>query len=364
MIFETSYEKILEQIAAIDPPAYGKTRNHGDGAVTKLSPYISRGVISTKQVYEAILARGFQFGEMVKLIQELAWRDYWQQVWIAKGDEINSDLRHEQPKVKNHEIAINLLNATTGIEAVDDGIKALYETGYMHNHMRMYVASIACNIGKSHWHIPAKWMYYHLLDADWASNALSWQWVAGANSNKKYYANQENINTFFKTNQTGTFLDVAYDQFDEMQIPVALKETVTPTLKTILPDTPKPTIDVNLPTLVYTVYNLDPLWKKEIPANRILLLEPDHFLSYPMCNATMDFILKLSKNIGDIQIWVGSFSDLKAKCNSSTLFYKEHPLSRHFIGVEEPRDWMFDVTGYFRSFFAFWKKCQKKIPFV
>ena len=60
----------------------------------------------------------------------------------------------------------------------------------------MYIASIVCNIAKSHWKLPTKWFYYYLLDGDLASNNLSWQWVCGANSSKKYYANQE-ISTNF-----------------------------------------------------------------------------------------------------------------------------------------------------------------------
>ena len=55
----------------------------------------------------------------------------------------------------------------------------------------MYIASIICNTAKCHWKIPAKWFYYHLKDGDWGSNALSWQWVCGTNSGKKYYANQK-----------------------------------------------------------------------------------------------------------------------------------------------------------------------------
>ena len=71
----------------------------------------------------------------------------------------------------------------------------------------MYIASIVCNIAKSHWKLPSKWFYYYLLDGDLASNNLSWQWVCGANSSKKYYANQENINKFCFTKQKNTFLD-------------------------------------------------------------------------------------------------------------------------------------------------------------
>lgn len=86
MKFSTKIDDIHAQIATIDPKLYAKTRNFGNGAVTKLSPYISRGVISTRYVYKYILSLEKPWHETEKLIQELAWRDYWQQVWIAKGE--------------------------------------------------------------------------------------------------------------------------------------------------------------------------------------------------------------------------------------------------------------------------------------
>ena len=115
---------------------------------------------------------------------------------MAKGNAINQDIKHEQKPISNHSISKAIIDANTGIYAIDNGIQEFYKTGYLHNHLRMYIAAIACNMGKSHWKAPAQWMYYHLLDADWASNALSWQWVAGSNANKKYVANQDNINKF------------------------------------------------------------------------------------------------------------------------------------------------------------------------
>lgn len=194
--FPVLFDNILDRIATIDPVGYGKSRNYLDGAVSYLSPYISRGVISTKFVYQELLKRGFHPSPILKFIQELAWRDYWQQVWVTKGDAINQDLKNPQKQVVTKGISSAINTANTGIHIIDDAINQFYKTGYLHNHLRMYIASIACNIGQNHWKHPAQWMYYHLLDADWASNALSWQWVVGANSNKKYYANQENINTF------------------------------------------------------------------------------------------------------------------------------------------------------------------------
>ena len=361
--FPVLFDNILDRIATIDPVGYGKSRNYLDGAVSYLSPYISRGVISTKFVYQELLKRGFHPSPILKFIQELAWRDYWQQVWVTKGDAINQDLKNPQKQVVTKGISSAINTANTGIHIIDDAINQFYKTGYLHNHLRMYIASIACNIGQNHWKHPAQWMYYHLLDADWASNALSWQWVVGANSNKKYYANQENINTFCYSDQVGTFLDVPYNDFENLEIPQVLLFSETLSLTTPLPEQKAITVNTELPVFIYNFYNLDPLWEKEQPANRILLLEPSHFKKYPVSQNTINFVLGLSKNIKNIQIYIGEFNELISFYNLKTIYYKEHPLSKHYHGIEIQRDWMFDVKGYYSSFFAFWKKCKKEITF-
>jgi len=361
MNFPTDLESIRKRIDSIDPVRYGKTRNFLSGAVTYLSPYISRGVISTKLVMENVLARGYDPLKIEKFLQELAWRDYWQQVWIAKGDAINSDLRHSQEPVADHQIPTTIVEASTGISAIDASIAELYQTGYMHNHVRMYLASIVCNISQSHWSLPAKWMYYHLLDGDWASNTLSWQWVCGSNSNKKYLANQENINKYTESFQKNTFLDVPYSALPLSHIPGILKETCSPDLATQFPETGPLRVDQNLPTLIYNSYNLDPNWKPNLDANRVLLLEPDHFKLYPKSPRFIEFIIGLSQNIDGIQLFNGSFEELKQSIRSNDIYFKEHPFNQHYKGIEEPREWMFSVTGDFRSFFAFWKKCKKEL---
>ncbi len=362
--FPTAYAEIMQRIGQVDPIKYGNTRNYINGAVTYLSPYISRGVITTKQVLSEVLDRGYQPKQIQKFIQELAWRDYWQQVWIAKGDAINTDLKHVQNPVSNTAIPKAIVAATTGIDAIDTAIQRLYDTGYMHNHVRMYVAAIVCNMAQSHWKVPAQWMYYHLLDADWASNALSWQWVAGANANKKYVANQDNINTYCFTQQKGTFVDIPYSAFAALDIPEVLQSTPPLVLQTPLPDCTRLCIDTRLPTCIYNFYNLDPLWKGTDAANRVLLLEPSHFEQYPVSQKTLDFVIRIAKdNIEGIQIYVGAFDQLlKAyEIDHNTVYYKEHPLNCHYQGTEEPRDWMFDVQGYYPSFFAFWKRCKKQL---
>ena len=173
-LFPTSYNEIEQRIRGIAHLKYGRTRNFVDDAVTHLSPYISSGVISTKQILSEILKTGYQSTTIEKFIQELAWRDYWQQVWISKGDNINSDLKKNP--ISNTDIPEAFSKTSTEIEAIDTAITTFYKATYLHNHLQMYITSMACSIAQSHWKLTALWMYYHLLDADWASNSLSWQW--------------------------------------------------------------------------------------------------------------------------------------------------------------------------------------------
>jgi deoxyribodipyrimidine photo-lyase len=318
-------------------------------------------VISTKNVYDHLVSLGLPWQKTEKLIQELAWRDYWQQVWIAKGNLIMSDLKNRQTPVTNYEIPLAIINANTGIEVIDNAIQELYETGYMHNHMRMYVASICTNIAKSHWLSPAKWMYSHLFDGDLASNHLSWQWVAGTNSNKKYYANQDNINKFFQGSQKNTFLDIEYEQFGNLEIPDALLNTVPFDIETSLPKIKRPILHNDKTTLIYNYYNLDPFWHPEEDVQRVLLLENSFFKENPVSQHCLNFVFDLAKNIDGIEIFVGDFTELLEQLNSDRIIFKEHPTNRQYQGKEEPRDWLCDVTGYFPSFFAFWKKCKKAL---
>ena len=357
---ETKYSKIIDKIKLIDPINYAKNRNFIDGSVTKLSPYISRGMISTKFVFEKILERNIPFYKVEKFVQELCWRDYWQIIWKQKGNLIDSDLKNNQKGVTNELFSRSLFENNCGIKAIDESVKQLYNTGYMHNHNRMYLASVACNIAKSHWLNPARWMYYNLLDGDWGSNALSWQWVSGTNSNKKYYANQQNINKYCYTNQKNTFLDINYSEFELLETPTSLTETIDVNLSTELPKNKNLKIDVNVPTLIYNYYNLDPNWRLEKKYNRIFLLEPEIFKKYPISSKCLEFAIELSKNIDGIQLYVGSFFDLLNEYNIKSTYFKEHPLN-NYNGFEDKRDWMFDNSENVKSFFSYWKKCKKEL---
>jgi deoxyribodipyrimidine photo-lyase len=239
-------------------------------------------------------------------------------------------------------------------------------------------------------------MYAHLLDGDWGSNALSWQWVSGTFSNKKYIANQENINRYTNTNQGGTYLDVEYESLAIAPVPEVLREQISaealpfsacdatslqlavatyglplfglgssmkenPQLENASQDAQ--IVDNRL--VIYNYYQLDPLFQSSLPGTRLLLLEPSVFERYPIASHCIDFMLALAMEIPNVQVFVGEFDDLVGALGPFghvEIVYQEHPLNRHYRGNEIPRDWLApEVEGSFSSFFSYWKKVEKSL---
>ena len=289
--FPTDWNSIQDRIEAIDPIKYASTRNFENGALTFLGPYISRGVISTKSIFEHVNSLDLEWKSTEKLIQELAWRDYWQQIWVAKHDQIESDFNFEQKEVLHSGVPASIVEANTGIEAIDEAIEFFYKTGYLHNHMRMYIAAVCCNIGKYHWSAPAKWMYANLLDGDLASNHLSWQWVAGTFSNRKYVANQENINKYFNSTQRNTFLDVPYEAFNNLVVPTELMQVNNAKAEINYPESVSLQELEEKKTLIYNYYNLDPLWYEGADVQRVLLIEGLINMFYLVSAPPMELLL-------------------------------------------------------------------------
>jgi len=189
----------LERLAAIDPAAYARTRNHVGGVVTRLSPWLRHGVLSLAEVRDAALARAERPEDAATLISELGWRDYWQQVYATVGDGIRQPLQmpaqvSRVPPLE--QVPPDVLAAQTGLQCIDDFVQKLHRTGWLHNHERMWLASWLVHVRGVRWQAGADWFLSHLLDGDPASNHLSWQWVAGTFSAKPYLFNRENLETF------------------------------------------------------------------------------------------------------------------------------------------------------------------------
>jgi len=190
----------LEQLASIDPEAYGRTRNHVSGAVTRLSPWLRHGALSLAEVRDTALSRARRPEDAAKLISELGWRDYWQQVYAAVGNRIREPIEvpAQTPRsaVLREQVPPDVLAAQTGMHCIDAFVEKLHRTGWLHNHERMWLASWLVHVRGVRWQAGADWFLSHLIDGDPASNHLSWQWVAGTFSAKPYLFNRENLETF------------------------------------------------------------------------------------------------------------------------------------------------------------------------
>ena len=192
-----------QQLKGVNPARYGRSRNFLDGAVTRLSPYIRHGVLSLAEVREAVFetlraSGGRAAGE--KLINELGWRDFWQRMWRRLGDGIWDD---QEPLKTGHspasyanELPADIATASTGLACMDTFARELVDTGWLHNHARMWLAAYVVHWRRVRWQAGARWFLQHLLDGDPASNNLSWQWVASSFSHKPYIFNRANLERY------------------------------------------------------------------------------------------------------------------------------------------------------------------------
>ncbi len=193
--------KAAEQaLQKVDTANYGKTRNFLTGAVTRLSPYIRYGVLSLREIRDYVLEHVQHPDDATKLINELGWRDYWQRLYVNLGSGIWQDQEEYKTGYTAADYTADLpqdiKESTTERVCIDSFSRDLRETGYLHNHMRMWLAAYIIHWRRIRWQTGAKWFLEHLLDGDPASNNMSWQWVASTFSQKPYFFNRENLERY------------------------------------------------------------------------------------------------------------------------------------------------------------------------
>jgi deoxyribodipyrimidine photo-lyase len=225
----------LQQLAAFVPlagRAYAAKRNFdsGPGArtnVSLLSPHIRHRLITESEVVAAVL-RDHSPQAAEKFIQEICWRTYWKG-WLEQRPCVWTsylqDLANERDAQRDDQAQAAAISAATqgqtGVDCFDAWARELVETGYLHNHARMWFASIWIFTLRLPWELGADFFLRHLLDGDPASNTLSWRWVAGLHTpGKTYLARADNIATF----TGGRF---APERRDLAPFAVALTETAT-----------------------------------------------------------------------------------------------------------------------------------------
>jgi deoxyribodipyrimidine photo-lyase len=181
--------------------SYAAERNYvrpGHDNVSRISPWVQKRLLLESEIVAAARAQ-WSFPAVEKFVQEVYWRTYWKgwleqrpaawTRWVEAVPRLRASLTAEQGSALAAALA-----GRTGIACFDDWARELVATGYLHNHARMWFASIWIFTLRLPWELGASFFYEHLLDGDVASNTLSWRWVAGLQTpGKTYVARADNI---------------------------------------------------------------------------------------------------------------------------------------------------------------------------
>jgi hypothetical protein len=207
MNFEASRAKAIDKLNNFiekNLSDYSRLRNFDFGPdkrdnVSCLSPYVTHGVLNEIEIIKKSLAK-FSFSKNEKFIQEVLWRTYWKG-WLELRPNVWTDylvsLNDIREKFKNNKEYLNAIEGNTNIECFNEWVKELKENNYLHNHTRMWFASIWIFTLDLPWQLGAEFFMQQLYDGDAASNTLGWRWVAGVQTQGKHYlASEWNIKKF------------------------------------------------------------------------------------------------------------------------------------------------------------------------
>ena len=207
MHFEPSREAALKKLNNFIESGlynYSKLRNFDFGPnersnISCLSPYITHGIISEKEVIKLSLKK-FSFPKNEKFIQEVLWRIYWKG-WLELRPNVWSDYLKDLKKLKqeyvNNKNYFDAIEGKTKIQCFNTWVEELKNYNYLHNHTRMWFASIWIFTLGLPWQLGADFFMRYLYDGDCASNTLGWRWVAGIQTKgKNYVASEWNIKKF------------------------------------------------------------------------------------------------------------------------------------------------------------------------
>tara|TARA_B100001989_G_scaffold56462_1_gene37379 strand:- start:499 stop:1635 length:1137 start_codon:yes stop_codon:yes gene_type:complete len=163
--------------------------------VSCLSPYITHRLITEFEVAKKVLEK-YSFQKVEKFIQEIFWRVYWKG-WLELRPQVWTDFIGDLKGIKDDKNYMKAINGETEIDCFNDWVRELKENNYLHNHTRMWFASIWIFTLNLSWQKGAEFFMKHLYDGDAASNTLSWRWVAGLQTKGKHYVAQSwNISKF------------------------------------------------------------------------------------------------------------------------------------------------------------------------
>ncbi len=378
-------ETALSKIDAINLAQYARTRNALDGKVSRLSPFLTHGVTDVPEVISRLASRT-PIGWQDKFSFELGWREYFHHVWRNQRDNI---WRNQRPLPADGvvgyalEMPEDIISATTGVAIIDAQIRALYATGYLHNHARMWIACYVVHIRKVDWRAGARWMFGHLLDGDLASNTLSWQWVAGTWTGKPYLFNADNVEKYAPGfDHAGTAIDATYEALDQIARNRPAIREAPQRRAPLAPTMPPPWIATSQIAELARQHGLEVLdslpanfagmllhpWslRRPVQTSAIGLIVPAFHLAFPWSEQRWRFVLKAMRECSS-SVWIVNDTSHSMPGTISV----SHTLNPHYVdfieasiavgatAIAAPRAFV-DPDKLHRSFSSFWHLASKE----
>lgn len=301
------------KLNSVDIATYSRNRNFLNGAVTHLSPYIRHGCLTLNETFASIKKR---FGaDAEKLVFQLAWRDYWRQVWYANGDAIFNEMEPPKVAISHAALGEDIREGKTGLPCMDGFISDLKTSGYVHNHARMWLASYVVHHRKMDWKAAADWFEAQLLDGDFASNHLSWQWVTSTFSSKPYFFNKETLSRYTGAKYCATCtvdcpFDASYETlndrlFDKTLVPIAKQYPILPVPNKMLSGFPAVAIFIHDEMLSAA----HPLMKKPYP--KFFVFDPEIHGHWSLNR--LQFVADCLNEMEEVEVWIGDTYEVLMK---------------------------------------------------
>ncbi len=378
----SSKDDLLEYLSTFDAKKYASTRNYIDGWVSKLSPYITHGVISTKQCVEKILER-YSIKEAEKFLMELVWKEFFLQVQKVYGNSfLDTPIREDKTSIpKTKILPSTLVSGTTNTSWINETVITLNQNWWLHNHKRMWLASRCCHRAKLDWKRCADRTYYHFVDGELSANHLSRQWVNSTFANKAYFMNEDNLQKYrpwtSDPDLRGTYDQISQKIFDpardsRYQDDSDISETL------ITPIDLLDTFDISCTDNHSTLRLLSPwrldetLLADEIPT--VIILDRDFTNQYPRSAKRLAFIREYTSKYKIAFVW-WSYQDIIDQCLEHKLEVlldeRRDPVYREVQKTYLNHDWV-TILPYNRintwhpeepimKFFKYWNKTTRFI---
>ena len=352
--------EVLEKYIEKDISSYTAQRNFDFGPqnrknISCLSPYITHRLISEYEVAKKVL-RKYPYQKVEKFIQEIFWRVYWKG-WLELRPKVWTDFVEDLKNIENSNEYEKAIKGETNIDCFNDWVKELKENNYLHNHTRMWFASIWIFTLKLPWQKGAEFFLRELYDGDAASNTLSWRWVAGIQTKgKNYIAQNWNVNKFtnnkYKDLKLNENPQPIIDQREYKISPICIGNNAITSNRLVFFDNELDfkTFNIDSYKIIYCIFLSNE--ERQVKLGNKVLEYKKNLIKNQIQNSNLKIEFIEGNNFAELSLSVKDFDVIYPSVGENMCFLKKtikknNLMVNYLIRDEDKYCWQFSNKGYF-----------------